>query len=124
VDAGTTVIMRALLLLRALGFLRFDLFGVDSCFMGGKHHAYAQPENASDRPIPFLVHPTGHPESRRLFLCAPWHAKQLECFLQAIRLHGDKFLLRVHGDGLLAFALRASADVVMTSIEAADQQHI
>src|SRR5678816_1351328 len=43
---GTTVVMRALSILRSIGYLRFDLFGVDSCVMGTKHHAYAQPENA------------------------------------------------------------------------------
>lgn len=108
---GTTVIMRAVLLLRAMGFLRFDLFGVDSCFMGGSHHAYAQPENDSDRAYPFRVYPSGHPDMAREFTCAPWMAKQLECFLQSIRLHGHQFLLNVHGDGLLAFALTCSADV-------------
>jgi hypothetical protein len=108
---GTTVIMRALLLLRAIGFLRFDLFGVDSCFMGGKHHAYEQKENDVDKPHPFVVQPTGHPELARTFMCAGWHVKQLECFLQSIRLHGDKFLMNVHGDGLLAYALACSAQV-------------
>jgi hypothetical protein len=110
---GTTVIMRALLLLRAMGFLRFDLFGVDSCFMGDKHHAYEQPENAADKAHPFRVYPTGHPELGRTFMCAGWHVKQLEDALQAIRLHGDKFLLNVHGDGLIAYALKCSADVQM-----------
>ncbi len=108
---GTTVIMRAILLLRAMGFLRFDLFGVDSCFLGGKHHAYEQSENANDKAYPFDVYPKGHPELSRTFLCAPWMAKQLECFLQSIRLNGDQFLLNVHGDGLLAYALTCSADV-------------
>ena len=115
---GTTVVMRALSILRALGFLRFDLFGVDSCFMGGAHHAYAQPENAGDRPIHFVVAPTGHPELARTFHCAGWHIKQMECFLQTIRLNGDQFVLNVHGDGLLAFALKASADV-QWSVDAA-----
>jgi len=108
---GTTVVMRAVSILRALGFLRFDLFGVDSCFMGGAHHAYAQPENEADRAFPFTVWPTGHKDLAREFLCAPWHVKQLECFLQTIRINGDQFLLNVHGEGLLAFALQASAEV-------------
>jgi hypothetical protein len=116
---GTTVIMRALLLLRAMGFLRFDLFGVDSCYLGGKHHAYEQAENATDKAYPFVVHPTGHPELARTFMCAPWHAKQLECFLQSIRLNGHQFLLNVHGDGLLAFALSSSAGVEWSTDAAA-----
>jgi hypothetical protein len=120
---GTTVVMRALSILRMAGFLRFDLFGVDSCFMGGEHHAYAQPENSHDRAVPVVVAPTGHPEMARTFHCAPWHIKQLECFLQTIRINGDRFLLNVHGDGLLAFALRASADVEWSTGEAAASSH-
>jgi hypothetical protein len=108
---GTTVILRALSVLRMTGFLRFDLFGVDSCYMGEKHHAYAQPENESDKAFPFQVHPTGHPELVRTFRCAPWHVAQLQCFLQSVRLNGEHYLLNVHGDGLLAFALSASAGV-------------
>lgn len=110
---GTTVIMRAISILRATGFLRFDLFGVDSCFIDKEHHAYSQPENSDDddRARTVTVCPTGHPDLGRDFLCAPWHIKQLECFLQMIRLNGDSFLLHVHGDGLLAFALQCSADV-------------
>jgi hypothetical protein len=84
---------------------------VDSCVMGSKHHAYSQPENEADRAYPFVCYPTGHPEQARTFMCTPWHAKQAECFLQTIRINGHQFLLNVHGDGLLAFMLKASADV-------------
>lgn len=118
VPGGTTVIMRALSLLRTTGFVRFDLFGVDSCFLGGAHHAYAQPENDHDRVVPVRVHPTGHPELARTFHCAPWHIQQLTCFLQTIRINGHQFVLNVHGDGLLAYALRSSADLEV-SVEAA-----
>jgi hypothetical protein len=108
---GTTVAMRALTLLSHLGFLRFDLFGIDSCVMGRAHHAYAQPENDRDAVRPFVVHPSGHPEKARTFACTAWHAKQLEDCLQTIRLYGDRMLLNVHGDGLIAYALQCSADV-------------
>lgn len=115
---GTTVIMRALTVLRMMGFLRFDLFGVDSCFLHGAHHAYTQAENDVDRAYPVTVSPTGHPELARVFHCAPWHLKQLECFLQTVRINGESFLLNVHGDGLLAFALQASADVEVSEAAA------
>lgn len=108
---GTTVIMRALSVLRMCGFLRFDLFGVDSCFLGRQHHAYAQPENDVDQPYRVHVHPEGHPELGEDFWCAPWHLKQLEDFLQTIRINGGHFLLNVHGDGLLAYALKSNAAV-------------
>lgn len=108
---GTTVVMRALLVLRMLGFMRFDLFGVDSCFMGNKHHAYEQAENEGDSAFVVKMWPGEHTEKTRSFVCAPWMMKQLECFLQTIRIGGHTFLLNVHGDGLLAYALRSSADV-------------
>lgn len=120
IGGGVTVITRAIMLLRAVGYLRFDLFGVDSCFLGGAHHAFAQPENEHDRAFPFRVYPTGHPELARVFQCAPWHAKQFECLLQMIRVNGEQFLINVHGDGLLAYALQACADVEWTTEGATD----
>lgn len=112
VGGGVTVTTRAISLLRTLGYLRFDLFGVDSCFMGDQHHAYAQPENEADRAFAFTVHPDDRPDLARTFHCAPWHVKQLECLLQMIQVNGDHFLLNVHGDGLFAYALRTQADVL------------
>jgi hypothetical protein len=113
VAGGTTVATRALALLRMLGWLRFDLFGVDSCWMDGAHHALPQPENADDKQIHVRVAPEGAgPEAARVFTCAPWHLKQFEDFLQLIRVNGQHFLLHVHGDGLIAFMLRSSAAVV------------
>jgi hypothetical protein len=105
---GTTVIVRALLLLRILGFLRFDVFGWDSCLMDGQHHAYDQPQNDRDGMQSVTISRNG--EQARTFLCAPWMIKQLECALQTIRLHGHNFLLNVHGDGMIAYALQIGAD--------------
>ncbi len=114
---GTTVAMRSLTLLRLLGFLRFDLFGIDSCFMGAAHHAYPQAENDGDKPYDVRIYPPDYPEQARTFQCAPWMIKQLECFLQTVRLYGDSFVLNVHGDGLLAYALACSANVVVEGLE-------
>lgn len=111
VAGGTTVGMRTLVLLWQLGYRRIDLFGIDSCFLAGKGHAYPQPENAGDRVAQMTTYPSGHPELGRTFLVAPWHLKQFEDWLQTLRMNGDKFLLTVHGDGLLAYALQAMGDV-------------
>lgn len=111
VPGGATVATRAIALLRQMGFLRFDLFGVDSCWMGEAHHAFDQPENDGDRRMLFRVTPPDHPELARDFICAPWHLKQLEDFLQFIRVSGHTFMLNVHGDGLLAYALRTTASL-------------
>lgn len=108
---GTTVVVRSIILLRLMGYLRFDLFGVDSCVMGNRHHAYAQPENDADRAYPFEMRPPGRPDMARTFLCSPWHAKQIECMLQTVKLHGENFLINVHGDGAVAYALRCMASV-------------
>jgi hypothetical protein len=110
---GTTVVMRALMLLRVLGFVRFDLFGVDSCWLDDAHHAYPQAENDRDQRIAVTVGPSGSPDLERTFHCAPWHVQQLEDFLLTIRVNGEQLLLNVHGDGLLAYVLRSGAEVVI-----------
>lgn len=113
VGGGTTVVSRAISMLRTLGYLRFDLFGVDSCWMDGKHHAYDQPENNRDKRRRVTVSPPDHPELGRDFWCAPWHMKQAEDFLQMIRVNGDNFLIHAHGDGMIAHLLRSGADAVI-----------
>lgn len=109
VAGGVTVTTRAIGLLRMLGYLRFDLFGVDSCWFGDANHAFPQPENDRDARMIFRASPTGRPDLERLFICSPWHVKQLEDFLQFIRVAGHHFALNIHGDGLIAYALKASA---------------
>ncbi len=117
IAGGITVVTRAIGVLRTLGYLRFDLFGVDSCFLGGEHHAFHQVENEADKAFPFDVQPEGHPELARRFMCAPWHMKQFECFLQLLRINGDAFQLNVHGDGLLAYALQCGASIEVQQIQ-------
>jgi hypothetical protein len=113
IPGGTTVMCRALSLFRTLGYLRFDVFGMDSCWLGEQHHAFPQPENDRDRRLNYTVTPTGHPELARTFVVSPWHLKQLEDFLQFIRINGDQVLLNVHGNGLIAFALSVNAELAM-----------
>lgn len=116
VGGGTTVITRALFVLRMLGYVRFDLFGVDSCWLNGQHHAYGQAENDGDHRYRVTVNPSGHPEMAREFQCAGWHLKQIEDVLKILRINGQHFLLNVHGDGLLAYVMRSSADALDTDI--------
>jgi hypothetical protein len=100
IAGGTTVFTRSLSLLRTI---------VDSCWRDGESHAYAQPENASDRKLPFTVHPEGHPDMARTFWCSPWHIQQVTDFLQMIRVNGQHFLINIHGDGLLKYVLESCA---------------
>lgn len=111
VPGGTSVGLRSIVLFRMLGFLRFDLFGLDSCWTGDAHHAFVQPENDAERRYKVVVTAEREPYETRIFFCAPWHLKQAEDFLQMIKYSGDQFLLNVHGDGLLAYLLQAQAHV-------------
>jgi hypothetical protein len=113
IGGGTTVGTRAIAMLRTLGYVRFDIFGMDCCWLGDAHHAYAQPENDTDKRVAITIEPTGHPEMARTFQCAPWHAKQLDDLTQMVRYHGHQFVLNLHGDGMAAYALRASATVAV-----------
>lgn len=114
VSGGTTVGTRAIALCRMLGFLRFDLFGFDSCWMDDQHHAYPQAQNDRDGRFRLTIQAMNSATPARDFYVAPWHVKQLEDLVLFMRAHGDKFLLNIHGDGLLAYALRAHAHVQYT----------
>lgn len=108
VIGGTTVFTRGLMLLRMLGYLRFDAFGIDSCWMDGEHHAFAQEENDKDTRYHVKIESPDGTQSR-VFQCASWHIKQAEDFLQTIRINGHHFLLTMHGDGMLAYMMNTSS---------------
>jgi len=116
VGGGTTIITRALYVLRILGYLRFDLFGVDSCWLHDEHHAFPQPENAGDKQYRVTVAPTGHPGLARTFRCSGWHLAQLQDILRILRVNGDMALMAFHGDGLIAHALKVHADLADAEI--------
>ena len=103
---GTTVATRALTLLRMAGYVRYDLFGIDCCWLGREHHAMPQPENARDERTRVLVGDRTRPETMRPFDVAPWHLKQFEDLATMLKLNGAHYALTVHGDGLLAYILR------------------
>jgi hypothetical protein len=112
---GTTVLVRAIALLRTLGFFRFDVFGADSCVGDRGHHAYAQPENDADVVRAFRVQATGG-QAHRIFRCTAWHLKQLEDFIRMIRATGHEYVLNLHGDGLLAYALSVTAELTVSDL--------
>jgi hypothetical protein len=112
VGGGTTVATRAIALLRAAGYVRFDLFGIDCCWIGPTHHAMTQPENDGDTRMRVLVGDVARPETMRPFDVSPWHLKQFEDFATILKLNGHHFQLAVHGDGMLAYLLRTLGDDV------------
>jgi hypothetical protein len=102
IAGGITVGTRAISVLRTLGYLRFDIFGMDSCVIGDQHHGYTQPENDGDRVYGLKVSPIDRPDLVHRFRVTGWHVQQADDMLQFIRHNGDKFVLSFHGGGLLA----------------------
>jgi len=100
VPGGSTVVLRALPLLRMLGFHRIHLFGFDSCVRGKTHHAYAQAENDNELTLPVIC-------GGKHFDCTPWQLSQASEFRGLVGLLGDEMELAVYGDGLIAAMIAA-----------------
>lgn len=110
VQIGTTVTIRALSLLRMLGFMKFEIFGLDSCVLDGEHHAYSQPEN--DEPmVSVWLKPREDEAPTQRFMCMPWMAKQAKDFIELTQERGELFLCNVHGPGLIAAMVKAGAEL-------------
>ncbi len=103
VPGGSTALLRAIPLMRMLGFRKFHLYGCDSSFSGEAHHAFAQPENEGGLVVNVTV------AGGRVFRCAPWMVSQAHEFMDLIRWLGDEIELEIHGDGLLAHILETGA---------------
>jgi len=103
VGGGTTIATRAIVLLINLGVSKFHIIGLDSCYLGGKHHSYDQPENDERSG---LFHVAG-----RHFRCSPWMVRQHDDWLKMMVNLGDKFRCRVYGKGLIAHVMRTGAQL-------------
>ena len=101
---GSTVMLRALMLLQCLGFFKIHVYGMDSCISEG-HHAYKQDENSQDVEKTIKVQ-----TKTKEFVCAPWMAIQAKEFRQMAGLMDDSVELEVYGDGLIATLIRESAE--------------
>ena len=97
------VAFRALCLFRLLGFQKFHIFGVDSCYRDdGKHHAYSQPENDAETTAKISV-------GGREFLASGWQVNQAVWFMELVKKEGSKFDLAFYGDGMIAHMVRTGA---------------
>lgn len=103
VPGGSTVMLRAIPLLRMLGFKYFHLYGFDSCVME-EHHAYAQPENDTEVVIDTIV-------GGRVFKCHAWQIAQAQEFMDLVKFLGEEIELEVYGDGLISHILRTGAEI-------------
>lgn len=106
IPGGSTVLLRAIPLLRTLGYHRFHLFGCDSCLTDGEHHAYAQTENDGQPIVPIMV--TGG----RVFWCHPWMVSQAKEWITLVEKMGETFDCIVHGDGLLSHIINTGAEML------------
>jgi SAM-dependent methyltransferase len=105
IPGGSTVLLRAIPLMRMLGYRKFILYGCDSCVTNGNHHAYEQKENDSEPVFPVVVNPGG-----RVFQCTTWQISQGQEFIDLIRYLGEEIELDVRGDGLLSHILQVGAE--------------
>jgi len=95
---GATVALRAVHLLRMLGFHKFEMYGFDSCIMGD-HHAYEQPENDGEEVIDVVV-------AEKEFRCTAANYHQAKEFVDMISKTGEHYDLAVHGDGLISHIIK------------------
>ena len=94
VFGGRTVTLRAMSLLRMLGWRTQHVFGLDSCLLKGEHHAYNQTENDHDALETVQV-------GEKKFVCTPWMAGQARDF-EIQRAAQPDLALTIYGDGLIA----------------------
>lgn len=105
IPGGSTVTLRAIPMLRMLGYKRFHMFGFDSCLgPDDAHHSYPQPENDS----PVVVNTT---VGGRVFKCHPWMIAQAQEFMGLVKYLGDEFEVELYGDGLINHILRTGAEL-------------
>lgn len=109
---GTTVGLKALYLAGFSGFAEFYLYGFDSSYQDGKHHAYPQALNDGQRIIEVVA-------DGRNFHCAPWMVVQAEEFqsIAASFAEQDK-IIHIAGDGLLPHIARrlVHRPIVLTAV--------
>lgn len=103
VPGGSTVMLRALPLLRMLGFKKFEIYGFDSCLIDEQHHAYEQKENDYKGVLNVTC-------GDRVFKCHAWMASQAQEFLDLMQKLADEIQLEIFGDGLIAHIIRTGAE--------------
>lgn len=106
VYGGSTVALRAMVLLRMLGFAKQHWYGLDSCLRGpdDAHHAYSQPENDLTAVVDIDL-------NGRQFRCHPWMWSQAQEFIDLTRAMGEQLQLAVYGDGLIAEIVKAGSEL-------------
>lgn len=103
---GTTVGTHALALTWALGYRKILVFGFDSSYADGAHHAYSQSLNDGERVLDCVV-------AGRKFKAAAWMIQQAEDFKGlSVKLASMGVSISVFGDGLLPALIRSLSDKI------------
>ena len=115
VGGGTTVGMNAIALAFLRGYRQIHLYGFDSCYHNGEHHAYKQPLNDQEPRNEVLYR-------NKTYVCAPWMVGQAQEFMQQIPNYvADGCVITVHGTGLIQDIARDMVDVqTPTQLRAAE----
>ena len=101
---GTTVGTHALALTWALGYRKILVFGFDSSYADGAHHAYSQTLNDGERILDAVV-------AGRKFKAAAWMIQQAEDFKGlAVKLASMGVSISIFGDGLLPALIQSLND--------------
>lgn len=95
VPGGGTVGLRALNMAWLGGYKKIHLYGFDSCYHDGNHHAYAQSLNDGEATMMVAV-------GGKQYRCAPWMARQaIEFQKNYLELRDQGVRVHVHGRGLI-----------------------
>lgn len=95
IPGGGTVGLRALWLLHESGFRKIHVYGMDSSYEDGAHHAYAQPLNDGEQLLKVTM-------GGKDYTCARWMARQSEEFRETwadLQRRGTRIFM--HGRGLI-----------------------
>lgn len=105
IGGGSTVGLQSISIMYAIGYRSIDLYGFDSSYADGFGHAFAQPMNDGDVPEAYFLH-------GRVFMAAPWMARQAMEFQTAAKQFADgDAIVTVHGNGLLPEIAKAMCRV-------------
>jgi len=99
IQGGSTIALRAIRLLQIMGYSNFEIFGLDSCFLDGKHHAYDQPNADNQESVQIKL-------NDHIFTVSAWMVQQSMDFMTMVKAFGQDWNLKVHGPGLIATMIR------------------
>jgi hypothetical protein len=105
IGGGATVGLKSIALAATMGYRHIRLYGYDSSYRDGEHHAYPQPLNANDLRVDVVLY-------GRKFTCARWMAKQVVEFLAMSAVLTREWGCTIEiapSDGLLPFAASIAA---------------